>query len=202
MYHPKEDSFLLKKYVKKYSKGIVLDIGTGSGIQALTAAKNKKVTKVFAVDIDEEALAYCIKNINNKKIIFLKSNLFSFFKLARHEKHNLFEKNFNLKFPKQLKFDTIIFNPPYLPKQEPKDKAIDGGKKGYELIQKFLREAKDFLKPKGIILLVFSSLTNKEKIDHILLKYNYSFNLLEKKHIFFEDIFCYKISFNKRKPYK
>ena len=95
MYEPKEDSFLLQKYVKKYSKGIVLDIGTGSGIQAETAAESRKVVKVFAIDIDKEAIDYCNKNIKNKKIIFLQSNLFDFFKKARQEeKYNVFEKKF------------------------------------------------------------------------------------------------------------
>ena len=35
LYEPREDSRLLAKYAKKYAKGLVLDIGTGSGIQAL-----------------------------------------------------------------------------------------------------------------------------------------------------------------------
>ena len=40
VYEPREDSYLLQKYVEKYCKvDLVLDIGTGSGIQAITAAK-------------------------------------------------------------------------------------------------------------------------------------------------------------------
>jgi len=69
IYEPAEDSFLLQKYVKKYAKGIALDMGTGSGIQAETAASSKKVVKVFAVDINEEAIKYCIRHQKNKKII-------------------------------------------------------------------------------------------------------------------------------------
>ena len=38
------------------------------------------------------------------------------------------------------KFNTIIFNPPYLPEDEFKDKSLDGGKKGYEIIEKFLNK--------------------------------------------------------------
>ena len=56
IYEPREDSFLLQKYVKKYSKGRVLDMGTGSGIQALTALEKTKC--VVAVDINEETLQF------------------------------------------------------------------------------------------------------------------------------------------------
>jgi len=41
VYIPREDSFLMQIAVKAYSKGKVLDMGTGSGIQAVTAAANK-----------------------------------------------------------------------------------------------------------------------------------------------------------------
>jgi pyruvate dehydrogenase E1 component alpha subunit len=42
VYEPREDSLLLEKYVKKFAKGIVLDIGTGSGIQAKAAAERAR----------------------------------------------------------------------------------------------------------------------------------------------------------------
>ena len=83
MYEPREDSFLLQKYVRKYAKGIVLDMGTGSGIQAEEAAKSKKVVKVYGVDIDEESIVYCIKNQKSKKIVYAVSDLFSLFRNDR-----------------------------------------------------------------------------------------------------------------------
>ena len=52
IYEPREDSYLLQKYVKKYSKGkYFLDIGSGSGIQAKTAIK-AKAKSVLATDIN------------------------------------------------------------------------------------------------------------------------------------------------------
>ena len=47
VYEPREDSLMLADYIKNYAKGSVLDVGTGSGILAHTAAKNPKVTKVL-----------------------------------------------------------------------------------------------------------------------------------------------------------
>ncbi len=45
LYEPREDSELLAKHVNEHAKGICLDVGTGSGIQAVEAAKNKNVKK-------------------------------------------------------------------------------------------------------------------------------------------------------------
>lgn len=162
---------MLQKYVKLYARGIVLDMGTGSGIQALTPLAKAK--KVYAVDVNKAALENLRKE--NKKIIILHSDLFSAFKR------------------KKIKFDTIIFNPPYLPNGKASNPALDGGIKGFELIEQFLIEAKYHLSKKGIILLLFSSLSNKPKIDEILQTNLYSFQELEKHHIFFEDLFVYKI---------
>ena len=193
MYQPAEDSLMLEKHAESIARGKVLDVGTGIGIQAIAAAKNKKVREILAIDIDDEAVGYCKRNIENKKIKFIKSDLFS-----------------NVKG----KFDTIIFNPPYLPEEQDlktkksskdfrasknkdifgvKDKALYGGKYGFELIKKFFSEAKSHINEGGVILLVFSSLTGKNKVDEIIKKSGFKFKELEKQHVFFEDIYVYTI---------
>lgn len=168
IYEPREDSFLLKKYVSKYTKNKVLDLGCGSGILSLEALK--KTNNVLAIDINKEAVEYCKKLGINARY----SNLFS-----------------NVKG----KFDLIIFNPPYLPYNKNEDretsKMVSGGKKGYEIIEKFLKQAKKHLNKDGKILLLFSSLTGN--IDKILKKYNYKFKLLEEKKLFFEKLYVYLI---------
>lgn len=193
IYEPHEDSFLLEKYVKKYAKGIVLDIGTGSGIQAKQASK--KAEFVIAVDISQKALEHCCQKIKSDKILFLKSDLFSFFeKKIVIVKNGLFKGIKGIENGENNKFDTIIFNAPYLPEdKDDKDIALDGGKEGYEIIERFLREADKYLAENGIILLIFSSKTGKEKVDELIGKNGFKSELLEKIHIFFEDIYCYKI---------
>ena len=180
VYEPQEDSTMLERYVRQYAKGKVLDIGAGSGIQAIAAAQNKSVDSVLATDIQKGVIAYCKKNIKSHKIKFLQSDLF---------------KNIN------GKFDTIIFNPPYLPQElKLKDLTIEGGKKGYEIIERFLDDVNSFLKPNGIVLIVFSSLTKKEKVEEFIKNNLLDFEELEKFHVFFEDIFVYllrKIDFLK-----
>lgn len=167
IYEPREDSYLLQKYVLNFAKGKVLDMGTGSGIQAETALKKTK--NVLAIDIDPEVVKY----IKSKKINIIQSDLFS-----------------NVKG----KFDLIIFNPPYLPDdKQVKDIALDGGKKGYELLERFLIQAKNYLKKDGKILILFSSLTKKNKVDKILKDNGYTFELLETQKLFFEELYVYLI---------
>ena len=177
LYEPQEDSYLLAKHVKKHAKGIVLDIGTGTGIQALSSLENKKVRKVIGVDISKSAIEYCKKNIKNKKAEFIISDLFTYF----HRKS-------------PNKFDTIIFNPPYLPSElKLRDLTTEGGKNGYETIVRFLSDANNFLNPNGNILLVFSSLTNKEKIAEIISNNLLEYIALDTRHMFFEEIYVYLI---------
>ena len=141
IYEAAEDSYLLEKFVRKYSKNKkVLDVGTGSAILALSAIKSGAF-KVTTSDINEEA----VKNAKKLGINAIHSNLFS-----------------NIKD----KFDLIVFNPPYLPydKREDLESSISttGGFKGNEKIIKFLKDVKAHLNPNGFVLLLISSLTPKE----------------------------------------
>jgi methylase of polypeptide subunit release factors len=73
IYQPAEDSFLLEKYVKKFSKNkSVLDVGSGCGIQA-KAAILSGAKSVLAIDINPESVDY----IKKAGIHTIKSNLFS-----------------------------------------------------------------------------------------------------------------------------
>ncbi len=188
IYEPREDSYLLLKQVKKYSKGIVLDMGTGSGIQALGAAKNKNVKKVIAADINKKV----IQSLKKNKIKFIQSDLFS--NINQKFDMSVNRKAISDHAQKPMVFDTIIFNPPYLP-EDPKlkDLTLDGGKQGYEVIERFLNEVNNYLKTDGIILIVFSSLTKKKKVDEFIQNNMLEFRLLEKQHIFFEDLYVYLI---------
>ena len=178
MYEPKEDSFLLQRFVREHVKGVVLDMGTGSGIQAITAARNEKVKKVLAVDIDKESIGFARKRNPHKKITYSQSDLFS--KLEKY-KHS---------------FDTLIFNPPYLPQERAeRDAELEGGKIGNEVIAKFLEQARDYLKPKGIILLLFSSLT---PIKELFEKNLFTSKEIGKEHYFFEDLLVYELKIDPR----
>jgi HemK-related putative methylase len=169
IYEPREDSFLIEKYVKKLAFGKVLDVGTGSGIQAKAAEKSKKVKSVLAVDINQNV----IDALKKAKFKVKVSDLFS-----------------NVKG----KYDTVIFNAPYLPNDpRVKDLALDGGKNGYEITEKFINTLSNHLSKEGISLLLISSLTNKEYIESVLNDNLLSFDILEEESCSFEVMYVYKI---------
>jgi len=165
IYEASDDSFLLKKYIKKYAKGKVLDVGTGSGVLAKEALKYTK-----------DVIASDVQDLKLKGVKFIKSDLFE-----------------NIK----SKFDLIIFNPPYLPKDEREDLesalVTTGGRKGYEVIEGFLKDLKKHLKENGKCLIVFSSLTDKNKVDSLIEEDELRFKCLEKKKLFFEELYVYLI---------
>lgn len=176
VYEPREDSFLLERHVRTLAHGRTLDVGTGSGILAAAAIDNGQVTEVWAVDISDEATDAAHKRLSSdkKRIVVRKSDLFS--ELGGEV------------------FDTILCNPPYLP-DDPADSAapLDGGPRGYEWVERFLDGARDHLGRDGQILIVFSSLTNKERVDALLHQLGYAFTQLEEEAFFFERLYAYRL---------
>jgi release factor glutamine methyltransferase len=144
-----------------------LEIGSGSGIQ-LKALLNSGIKKqnIFACDINPNAVRHC------KKLGFncIMSNLFK-----------------NIKG----KYDLIIFNPPYLPKDKLEDKesrlATTGGRRGGEIINQFLLQAKNYLAKGGFIFLLTSSLTKGINWK------GYKKKIIAKQKLFFEEIYVWKM---------
>ena len=170
LYEPAEDSFLLEKYVKELARGDVLDLGTGSGIQAVAAAENAR--SVTASDIQEDVELYFRERFEGRDIRFVRSDLFSDI---------------------SGKFDTIIFNPPYLPDEGLEDRRLFGGKGGWEILERFISQSREHLRPGGIILIVFSSLTGEDRVKEAIEGEGYRFKELERRHVFFEDLVVYLI---------
>ena len=136
----------------------VLDLCTGSGCIAVSLKKSG-FEKVYAADISDKALAVAKHNakLNNADIIFLKSDLYE-------------------NFPKEIRFDIIVSNPPYistdeiarLEKQvrdfEPK-LALDGGRDGLDFYKKIINLSKDFLNNKGRLYLEIGYDQSKDVVD-------------------------------------
>jgi len=152
VYEPAEDSFLLAENFDVNEGEVVLDVGTGCGIMAILAAK--KVKKVVATDINPHAVNYTRTNARHNGV------------LAKMDirQGSLFEP-----IKKGEKFDAIIFNAPYLPTsgdEEKKNwmyKAWAGGRSGRDIIDPFVSEAPKYLKKKGRVFLVQSSLSDVDK---------------------------------------
>lgn len=176
IYSPEEDSYLLQESLKikipsllNLNKNLnVLEIGIGSGIQ-LETLRELGVRDFLGVDINFEAVRLCkMKNFKVKK-----SDLFS-------------------NIPKEEKFDLILFNPPYLPEDlnedEDSKRITTGGKKGSEIINRFLEEAKSHLTQEGKLFLLVSSLTKGINYGR------YSKKIILRKKIFFEELKVLELS--------
>ncbi|MFT7615337.1 MAG: release factor glutamine methyltransferase [Candidatus Woesearchaeota archaeon] len=180
-YEPEEDSYLIQSIIESlaYTPKTILDMGTGSGILAHTAQNKFPKAKVTAVDINPKALIAAKESDTSNKINFVNSDRFSKVKST---------------------FDLIISNPPYLPenkfdKDDMFNKALVGGKKGYEWIFKFLEEAKKHLAPNGHIILLFSNLSNKNMIDVFLKENLYAYTCVKKKNVgLMEELYIYDIT--------
>ncbi|MFA6048698.1 MAG: HemK2/MTQ2 family protein methyltransferase [Candidatus Micrarchaeia archaeon] len=179
VYEPLEDSFLLARLVRECARGKVLDVGTGSGLQAIVAAKNKEVSQVLALDLNPEALEVAAgnakKNGVSEKMQVRKSDLFS--ALSKDEV-----------------FDCIIFNPPYLPTAEDEklqreiNLAFDGGPDGRKEIDRFLEGFGWHLSRNGLLLLVQSSLADENKTLAILQSAGFDARVVSEEKFFFERI--------------
>ncbi|MBS3781401.1 MAG: methyltransferase [Candidatus Thermoplasmatota archaeon] len=178
VYEPSDDTYLLLDIIQLEGQKEILEIGCGSGIISLHCSAQG--CNVLSVDRDEKALKNTKINAkkNNLDISVRKSHLFS----------NINKDDWNI----------IIFNPPYLPRDEflSKDDRWDGGKKGDEIIVRFLAKAKDYLKKDGKLFMCYSSLSPKERIKNIIDK-RYEIVNFEKKEFFFETL--YGLELNKRK---
>ncbi len=170
VYEPAEDSFLLAENLEVREGDFALDMGTGTGIIALLMAR--KAEFVVGADINPIAVELARENARLNRIEnveFLVSDLFE-----------------NI----EGKFDLITFNAPYLPgePEEPIDMALLGGQSGREVLNRFLEEVGDYLKPRGRLQIVQSSITGVHETLKKLENMGFKAEVTAKKHMFFEDI--------------
>ena len=139
---PRPDTEILVEEViqiaRTMDKPRILDLCTGSGAIAISIAKYVPNAVVCAVDISEKALEVAMDNARRLKanVKFIKSNLF--------------------KDLKEMKFDIIVSNPPYIKKddiqflsdevQKEPEIALDGGYDGLDFYRKISRQAIEYLK--------------------------------------------------------
>lgn len=156
IYEPAEDSFLLMDALWKdrtmlnsvaITAPLLLEIGSGSGIISTylhTAVLPLQECISYATDINPKAAAATTgtftRNAVRGEVILM--NLSSAFRLTK------------------LKFDILIFNPPYVPSEseemdgEGLSRSWAGGKHGREVLETFFPEIGNVLSATGVFYLV------------------------------------------------
>ncbi|NCN52154.1 methyltransferase [archaeon] len=169
IYEPAEDSELILEVLKERIKNKsfeIFEVGVGSGY-VLEGLRKYGFTNLSGCDKNPEAVNICkSKNLN----VFF-SNLFS---------------------KVENKFDVIFFNPPYLPENDLEDSeskiSTTGGKKGSEILNKFLKEVENYLTPNGRVFVLTSSLTKGIKWPESRK------TIVGRKKLFFEELFVWELA--------
>ncbi len=140
----------------------ILDMGTGSGVIALTLAAEWPDATVDAADISPQALALAAENAARlsltDRVHFLETDLFS---------------------TVTAQYDLIAANLPYVPAGEiptlsPEVRrdppaALDGGPDGAALIRTFLDQARAHLAPGGMVALEIGAGQSELLVEHLRL---------------------------------
>jgi release factor glutamine methyltransferase len=137
--------FLAAEVRRQRSESRILDVGTGSGVIALSLATKFPEAEVYAVDISDEALALARENaarLGLERVHFQKSDLLE----------NLSER-----------FNLIVANLPYISMEDrhllarevlhDPEVALFGGPNGDELVRKLIEKAPSHLGPGGLLAL-------------------------------------------------
>lgn len=174
VYNPSDDSFLLLKVVEVGGGERFLEMGSGSGLIAIHAARAGAT--VTAVDVNPHAVECTRRNAmrNGEKVTVIESDLFD-----------------NV----EGLFDVIAFNPPYLAVGETSTAWIErswgGGPEGTDVSAAFLDEAWKYLAPGGRIYMILSSLSSLRTLLRKA-KTHYTSSMVEEQRMFFESIFAYR----------
>ncbi|WP_049947935.1 HemK2/MTQ2 family protein methyltransferase [Candidatus Halobonum tyrrellensis] len=141
VYAPAEDSGLLAEAGVDRARGVVLEVGTGSGWVAERVRAAGAADRVLGSDLNPHAC----RAARERGAEAVRADLLDPFAADS--------------------LDAILFNPPYLPTDPDnewddwQEAALSGGESGRDLIEPFLDDAARPLRPDGLVLLLVSSLT-------------------------------------------
>lgn len=173
-----ETEEMVEKIIQDHSESSmsILDVGTGSGVIAISLALKFPDDEVVASDISSDALKVAAKNaqrLQTDNVHFFQSNLFSNDKLG--------------------KFDVIVSNPPYIAESEQNvmdqsvikyepDLALYGKNDGLDFYERFSKQVIEYLNPGGKLYMEFGY-NQKNKIKQI-----FSNNMPDYAVEFYKDI--------------
>ncbi len=176
VYPPSDDSILFIQSLNVKEGEKVLEIGCGSGVVSIHCAKNG--CKVACGDINPRAVALAKRNAeaNGIQIEAFETDVYS-----------------NI----DGRFDTILFNLPYLPVDEDGllARSWSGGPDGLGPLPDLLKGAPDHLTEDGRVVVVISSLMDTDALWDLL--DNYSVRTIGELKLFFEKLAVLEIKIPK-----
>ncbi|HJT46475.1 MAG TPA: peptide chain release factor N(5)-glutamine methyltransferase [Chthoniobacterales bacterium] len=157
--------FLVSEVRSQKSQIRIVDVGTGSGIIALSLAKEFPKAKVFAIDISESALALARENAGRLGLT----------ERIEFQKADLFENS-------SERFDLIVANLPYISMHDRNllarevlhdpEVALFAGAKGDELVRRLIEQAPSHLNGHGLLALEIG-VNQAEGLTELLRQKNY-----------------------------
>lgn len=175
VYQPEADTFLLLEAAREDVKpgDRVLEVGTGSGT---IAAGLSGCALVVATDINPHA----VQSARQIGVAVIRTDLLS-----------------GIRGP----FDLVLFNPPYLPTQ-PEERlddwleyALDGGKSGRAVIERFSECVGRILSPGGRVLVLISSLTGLSAVNGLFWKQGFNAEVLKSQVVEDETLYILRFSY-------
>ena len=167
VYPPSDDSILLIESLDVKQGEKVLEVGCGSGIVSIHCALNG--CAVTSGDINPKAVELTRRNFE-----------------ANHLSSDVVETDVYSAI--EGRFDTIVFNLPYLPVDEEGllAKAWSGGPDGLGPLPKLLEGAPEHLNEGGRVVVVVSSLMDGAALQELLDQYDY--RVIGESRMFFEKL--------------
>jgi release factor glutamine methyltransferase len=157
----------------------VADLGTGSGIQALAAAR-AGASRVVAIDVNPRAVVAAATNARTNGfdhcVVAVASNLFS-------------------AIAPGPQFDVILTNPPFCNGRawDTADRAWRAGLH-YKDIAPLFDQARERLAPNGVVYLILSSHTDLELVGAFVRKAGFDARIVAQHQVFLETIIIYELS--------
>jgi release factor glutamine methyltransferase len=164
----------------------ILDIGTGSGVIAISLASRLERSQVTGIDISEKAIAVAKKNAEkynlNTRIKFIQCDIL---------KSDLMDFG---------KFDIVVSNPPYVSASEYKNlqkeirdfepaEAVTDFGDGFKFYNVITKKADSLLNENGLLFFELEA-SSSEKVENILLENNFKEIKKYKDYSDIERIIC------------